>query len=151
MGHLVDTRRKFDVQFTFSRTPLKVQHRAVEGLDETVWKMLNTKSQTISDPKPIIGPDFKCMAGVELNFEQKNAVSVIVNDPIRPVMLHGPPGTGKTATVVEAILQVLRAKSYAKVLVCTPSNNAADLVASLLMPHMEIGELMRLNGYVSTI
>lgn len=112
--------------------------------------MLNTKSEDSRMPKPLMGTEFECMAGVELNFEQRNAVSVIVNDPLRPIILHGPPGTGKTATVVESILQVLRVKSYAKILVCTPSNNAADLVASLLMPHLQIGELIRLNGYVQS-
>jgi len=40
-------------------------------------------------------------------------------------MIHGPPGTGKTTTVVELILQAVD-KQRAKVLACAPSNIAVD-------------------------
>jgi len=39
------------------------------------------------------------------------------------------PGTGKTVTVVEAILQLLRLNPNARILACAPSNSAADLIA----------------------
>ena len=39
-------------------------------------------------------------------------------------MIHGPPGTGKTTTVVELISQEV--KQGSKVLVCAPSNVAVD-------------------------
>ncbi|CAK5271393.1 unnamed protein product [Mycena citricolor] len=44
-----------------------------------------------------------------LNAEQKLAVSSIVlhESPV-PFLIHGPPGTGKTRTMVEAVLQILR-------------------------------------------
>ena len=42
------------------------------------------------------------------------------------------PGTGKTVTVVEAILQLLHLKRTARILACAPSNSAADLIASRL-------------------
>lgn len=41
-------------------------------------------------------------------------------------LIHGPPGTGKTTTVVAAIDEVL--KHEAQVLVCAPSNTAVDLL-----------------------
>jgi superfamily I DNA and/or RNA helicase len=50
-------------------------------------------------------------------------------------MLHGPPGTGKTTTVVELIRQAIR--RGAKVLACAPSNLAVD---NLLQPLVEHGE-----------
>lgn len=41
-------------------------------------------------------------------------------------IIHGPPGTGKTTTLVEAITHTL--KTEKQVLVCAPSNNAVDLL-----------------------
>jgi ATP-dependent RNA/DNA helicase IGHMBP2 len=44
--------------------------------------------------------------------------------------IHGPPGTGKTTTLVHAIAQVV--KEERQVLVCAPSNAAVDLLADKL-------------------
>jgi ATP-dependent RNA/DNA helicase IGHMBP2 len=44
--------------------------------------------------------------------------------------IHGPPGTGKTTTLVHAIVQVV--KEERQVLVCAPSNAAVDLLADKL-------------------
>lgn len=46
-------------------------------------------------------------------------------------LIHGPPGTGKTTTVVELILQAVK-KFEMKVLVCAPSNIAVDNVLEKL-------------------
>ncbi|MDO1445350.1 AAA domain-containing protein [Rhodocytophaga aerolata] len=45
-------------------------------------------------------------------------------------IIHGPPGTGKTTTLVEAIIQTL--KTEKQVLVCSPSNAAVDLLTEKL-------------------
>jgi superfamily I DNA and/or RNA helicase len=44
--------------------------------------------------------------------------------------IHGPPGTGKTTTLVQAIRQTIREES--QVLVCAPSNAAVDLLVDKL-------------------
>ena len=58
-----------------------------------------------------------------LNTSQREAVELALRD--RPLaIIHGPPGTGKTTTVVEVILQ--HVKREQRVLVCAPSNKAVD-------------------------
>jgi ATP-dependent RNA/DNA helicase IGHMBP2 len=66
----------------------------------------------------------------QLNQSQQSAVAAIVqNEEI--VIVHGPPGTGKTTTLVEGIVQLV--KDGQKVLVSAPSNTAVDNIAKGLI------------------
>lgn len=62
-----------------------------------------------------------------LNFEQKRAVQAIVNNDygILPYLISGPPGTGKTKTLVEAAMQLIcverRISITPHILLCAPS------------------------------
>lgn len=62
-------------------------------------------------------------------------------------ILHGPPGTGKTTTLVEAIHETLRRES--QVLVCAQSNMAVDWIAEKLQNRgiavLRIGNPSRVN------
>jgi ATP-dependent RNA/DNA helicase IGHMBP2 len=65
----------------------------------------------------------------ELNASQLEALRKILG--ARDVgFIHGPPGTGKTTTLVHAIMHVV--KYERQVLVCAPSNAAVDLLADKL-------------------
>lgn len=64
-----------------------------------------------------------------LNKRQEDAVNkVLVCKDV--AIVHGPPGTGKTTTLVEAIGEVLRRET--QVLVCAQSNTAVDWIAEQL-------------------
>ncbi|WP_462219320.1 AAA domain-containing protein [Ferruginibacter sp.] len=65
-----------------------------------------------------------------LNESQQQAVMAILqNENI--TIVHGPPGTGKTTTLVEAIIQLVKAGE--KILVSAPSNTAVDNIAKGLI------------------
>ncbi len=64
-----------------------------------------------------------------LNEAQERAVNEVLRAKDVAVV-HGPPGTGKTTTLVEAIYETLRRES--QVLVCAQSNMAVDWIAEKL-------------------
>ncbi|HMK17643.1 MAG TPA: AAA domain-containing protein [Chitinophagaceae bacterium] len=66
----------------------------------------------------------------ELNESQQQAVVAITqNEQI--TIVHGPPGTGKTTTLIEAIIQLIN--NGEKILVSAPSNTAVDNIAKGLL------------------
>lgn len=79
------------------------------------------------------------------NVEQQTAVRSILNrvsDPL-PYILFGPPGTGKTTTIVEAIVQICSHRPTAHILVAAQSNSACDEVAIRLLKHLAPNKLFR--------
>lgn len=81
-----------------------------------------------------------------LNKTQEHAVSEVLR--AKDVMVvHGPPGTGKTTTLVEAIHETLQRES--QVLVCAQSNMAVDWISERLVDRginvLRIGNPSRVN------
>lgn len=86
-----------------------------------------------------------------LNPEQMYSIKMILGcKGAPPYVIHGPPGTGKTMTLVEAILQVYTTRKDARILVCAPSNSAADHILEKLLSekavHIQENEIFRLNA-----
>ncbi|XP_028814623.1 RNA helicase Mov10l1, partial [Denticeps clupeoides] len=86
----------------------------------------------------------------KLNPAQKEAVKRVLAGECRPTpyILFGPPGTGKTITLIEIILQVFHRLPYSRMLVCTPSNSAADLICVRLHDsgYLNVASLARVNA-----
>jgi len=76
-----------------------------------------------------------------LNSSQNEAVQKILSAKDIAI-IHGPPGTGKTTTLVQAIRYVLNSEK--QVLVCSPSNTAVDLLTEKL--HREGINVLRLGN-----
>ncbi|KAF8298246.1 P-loop containing nucleoside triphosphate hydrolase protein [Clavulina sp. PMI_390] len=82
----------------------------------------------------------------QLNDEQKLAVKSIVHGKHGiPYLISGPPGTGKTKTIVEAIFQILEHHPTTHILVCGASNSSADTLATRLSRKLGSHALFRLN------
>ncbi|KAF7505674.1 hypothetical protein GJ744_000523 [Endocarpon pusillum] len=106
-----------------------------------------------------IFPDMKWF-DTQLNYEQQKAVSAVVDSSFGnvPYLISGPPGTGKTKTIVEITLQLLQRPQHQAtgqaspqqtphILLCAPSDPAADTLASRLASSLTPAELFRLNGW----
>ena len=84
-----------------------------------------------------------------LNASQQRAVNKTLC--CRDVMVvHGPPGTGKTTTLVEAVYETLRREP--QVMVCAQSNAAVDLICGKLIdrgvPVLRVGNPARVDDKV---
>ncbi|OQD75995.1 hypothetical protein PENDEC_c005G00367 [Penicillium decumbens] len=81
-------------------------------------------------------PDYDATGPVEffdptLNDSQKDAIRfALASKDIS--LIHGPPGTGKTHTLIELIVQFVQRKK--RVLVCGPSNVSVDNIVERLAP-----------------
>ena len=87
-----------------------------------------------------------------LNYEQKKAVDAIVSNEYGtvPYLISGPPGTGKTKTLVETVLQLLDhppENVIPHLLICAPSDPAADTITRRLSKHLKQTALFRLNNW----
>lgn len=84
-----------------------------------------------------------------LNEVQNRALQKVV-EAREVAIVHGPPGTGKTTTLTEAIIETLRREE--QVLVCAPSNAAVDWISEQLMlrgvPVLRIGNPLRMSDTV---
>ncbi|KAJ7416273.1 RNA helicase Mov10l1 isoform X1 [Willisornis vidua] len=131
-----------DVEFVHCRIPSRRCQLAVQQasyLGEKVGETVALKERDeFFNPK--------------LNVQQKLAVKRILSGECRPTpyLLFGPPGTGKTVTVIEAILQLHYTLPDSRILVCAPSNAATDLIclrlhqSNLLKP----GAMVRVNSAI---
>lgn len=98
-------------------------------------RISNTKFQSMllgKDPiKQIVFRNYVKYSRDSLNQSQKVAVQSVLNNSI--TVLQGPPGSGKTSTIFEIILQLLDNLNTFPILVVAASNIAIDNIAEKLM------------------
>ncbi|KAK0716875.1 P-loop containing nucleoside triphosphate hydrolase protein [Lasiosphaeria miniovina] len=83
-----------------------------------------------------------------LNAEQRVAVENVClqNYGVVPYLISGPPGTGKTTTMIEIALQLVNCvANLSHILVCAPSEQATDALAERLRCYFTNSEMLRLN------
>ena len=110
-----------------------IMKRVLEELENnksayTLFEQLHSSLPVVSSTKSV-SPEI-AFSNKALNKSQQDAVGAVVSNE-NVTIIHGPPGTGKTTTLVEAILQLI--KGGEKILVSAPSNTAVDNISKGLL------------------
>ena len=152
----------FHIRFTLNNYKFKCFQNALVAINSfsSIYKPLLFPSSSSSFLSPSSQDSKIKLYNPVLNSEQKLAVQDIINQSITPsssnnnnniYIIHGPPGTGKTITVVESILQTLiYHKGKCRILVCAPSGYSADVLTNKLSEYKEMispKNLLRLNSF----
>ena len=133
------------VQLSFDETSYRLM---MEALDRAVKGKgrLGELRDLFYSRRPVETFVFQPMHFPYLNPTQENAVNQVLKTK-DVAIVHGPPGTGKTTTLVEAIRETLMRES--QVLVCAQSNMAVDWISEKLVDRginvLRIGNPTRVN------
>ncbi|EPQ53721.1 hypothetical protein GLOTRDRAFT_44808, partial [Gloeophyllum trabeum ATCC 11539] len=142
----------FDVVFQVNRMPLRRMHHAVL-FQPRPQRLLFPRARHVLRPPDPVGSAFEEMVRLSPRIqddpEKLRAVWTIVKQPRGsvPFVVFGPPGTGKTTAIVEAIRHLLKENDDHRILACAQSNRAADTIAcKLLGAGLTDHALLRLNA-----
>ncbi|KAK8041601.1 hypothetical protein PG994_014608 [Apiospora phragmitis] len=114
--------------FVTSKTMLTAM-RSFANLDDEVCAVAEELLGLVPSTSDSEADEFTSFDGIprgELNASQMEAVSAALSYPL--VSIWGPPGTGKTHTIVEIILGLQKTFPDERVLVTAPTHNAVDNV-----------------------
>lgn len=134
------------VQLSFDETTYKLMIEALSRVINAKDNRLAYLRDTFYNKSNVDKFTFEPMRFPWLNATQERAVNEVLwaKDV---AIVHGPPGTGKTTTLVEAIYETLRRES--QVLVCSQSNMAVDWISERLMDRgvdvLRVGNPTRVN------
>jgi hypothetical protein len=116
-----------------------------EGLNE---KMLSRLSNILR-VEICFTPSINLVERLYVKFKNQEFIEKwdSINDSLPPLkFIYGPPGTGKTTEICKSVLQFIELKSDSKVLILTPTNKAADVIAKKLLSDDEYIALKRLSS-----
>lgn len=147
-GRIVDLQRQdaLGVQLFFDETSYRLMFEAIDRVIRARSGRLADLRDIFYTKAPASRYTFDAMRFPWLNASQEKAVNEVLWAKDVAVV-HGPPGTGKTTTLVEAIFETLRRES--QVLVCAQSNMAVDWISEKLVDRginvLRIGNPTRVN------
>ena len=134
------------VQLYFDETSYRAMFNALEDVLRAKGNRLAELRDTLLGTLPIRRRELYPVRFPWLNSTQEEAVNKVLCAK-DVAIVHGPPGTGKTTTLVEAIYETLHREN--QVLVCAQSNTAVDWIAEKLVdrgvPVLRIGNPTRVN------
>ena len=146
-GQLIDVQGADNVgiQLFFDETSYKMMFEALDRVMRAKGRLGYLRDLFYSHQQAE-SFSFAPMHFTYLNRTQEEAVNKVLQAK-DVAIVHGPPGTGKTTTLVEAIYETLRREN--QVLVCAQSNMAVDWISEKLVDRginvLRIGNPTRVN------
>ena len=134
------------VQLYFDETSYRLMFEALKQVIAAKNNRLAELRDIFHGSQPASSFSFQPMRFPWLNRTQEEAVNKVFHAK-DVAIVHGPPGTGKTTTLVEAIYETLHREN--QVLVCAQSNMAVDWISEKLVDRgvsvLRIGNPSRVN------
>ena len=142
----LSTAERLGLQLYFDETSYRTMTRALDDVINGKGKRMQELLKVFGGLQAARQLTIKPMSFPWLNPTQEKAVNEVLRAKDVAVV-HGPPGTGKTTTLVEAIYETLHRET--QVLVCAQSNMAVDWISEKLVDHgvpvLRIGNPTRVN------
>lgn len=136
---------KCNISFIYTNWCMKCYHYALHLIH--YYNLVPLMYPTIGNHGKELILDLSWFNGsVGQNFEQRQAITNILNRTAfpAPYILFGPPGTGKTATLVELICQIWKQGFSKTVLVCASSNAAVNEITKRLLKYIPTKDIQRM-------
>ncbi len=127
---VLETSERLGVQLSFDESSYRAMFDALDRVLNAKNGRLFDLRETLIGGRPAGTLSFSPLRFPWLNASQEAAVNKILMAK-DVAIVHGPPGTGKTTTLVEAICETLRRES--QVMVCAQSNMAVDWISEQLV------------------
>ena len=147
-GQLIDVQgaEHVGIQLFFDETSYKMMFEALDRVIRAKGRLGYLRDLFYTPAMKTETFTFAAMHFPYLNRTQEDAVNKVLRAK-DVAIVHGPPGTGKTTTLVEAIYETLRREI--QVLVCAQSNMAVDWISEKLVDRginvLRIGNPTRVN------
>ena len=139
-------RHPIGLQLGIDNTSFRVMTEALHDAERSDNERFSRLRDVLLGRRP---PSFRSLPLVSfpwLNPSQQEAIQKTL-EAQEVSIIHGPPGTGKTTTLVEAVIETLQRET--QVLVCAPSNAAVDWISEQLMRRgihvLRVGNPLRMS------
>ena len=143
---MIQSKEVLGVQLYFDETTYRLMFESLKQVISAKNNRLAELREIFHGSRPASVFSFQPVRFPWLNRTQEEAVNKVLHAK-DVAIVHGPPGTGKTTTLVEAIYETLHREN--QVLVCAQSNMAVDWISEKLVDRgvsvLRIGNPSRVN------
>jgi superfamily I DNA and/or RNA helicase len=140
---------KTGVDLLFDEASYREMEAALKAVIKSEKSRLGELKEVLLGEKEAVFFEMDEVSEVELNPSQEDAL-LLAASAKDVAIIHGPPGTGKTTTLVASIKRAV--EKHKQVLVCAPSNAAVDLLVEKIseagINTLRIGHPARVEDHI---